>query len=74
MKPRLVIAGGSGFLGSVLADYFAAREVEIVILTRNPKTRAGLIREVRWDGATLGDWTGELQGARALINLAWIIA
>ena len=37
MKPRLIIAGGSGFLGTVLAEYFAAGGHESVILTRQPK-------------------------------------
>ena len=72
MKQRIVLAGGSGFLGNVLAEYFAGKGMEVVILTRNPKTRAGLIREVLWDGATVGDWTKEIEGARALINLAGI--
>jgi nucleoside-diphosphate-sugar epimerase len=70
MSTKIILAGGSGFLGSVLADYFAARGMEIVVLTRNPKTRTGLIREVHWDGVTVGDWLKELEGARALINLA----
>jgi hypothetical protein len=56
MKHKIILAGGSGFLGSVLADDFAARGMEVVILTRSPRTRTGLIREVRWDGATAGDW------------------
>jgi uncharacterized protein (TIGR01777 family) len=72
MKPRIVIAGGSGFLGSVLADFFASKGIEVVILTRKPKARSGLVREVRWDGTTPGDWTQELEGARTLINLAGI--
>ena len=72
MNPRIAIAGGSGFLGSVLADYFVARGMEVVILTRNPRTNTGLIREVRWNGETAGDWVQELEGARALINLAGI--
>jgi uncharacterized protein len=46
--------------------------MEIVILTRNPKPRVGLIREVRWDGVTAGEWRKELEGARAVINLAGI--
>jgi uncharacterized protein (TIGR01777 family) len=71
-KPRLIIAGGSGFLGTVLADYFAARGMEIVILTRTAGTCSGSIRKVQWDGATVGDWCRELEGARALINLAGI--
>jgi hypothetical protein len=70
MKKKIILAGGSGFLGSVLADYFAAKDTEVIILTREPKARTGLIREVRWDGATVGDWLKELEGGRALINLA----
>jgi uncharacterized protein len=72
MSTRIILAGGSGFLGRVLADYFAARGMDIVILIRNPKTQAGLIREVRWDGVTVGEWRKELEGARAVINLAGI--
>ena len=72
MNTKLILAGGSGFLGAVLAEYFTARGMEIIILTRRPKQRADTTREVRWDGATAGDWLGELDGARALINLAGI--
>ena len=72
MKDKIILAGGSGFLGGVLANYFNARGMEVVILTRNPKTQSGLIREVSWGGATTGDWIEELEGARALINLAGI--
>jgi uncharacterized protein len=72
MKPKIILAGGSGFLGSILSDYFTTNDVEVVILTRSPKPRAGLAREVPWDGETLGDWVAELEGARALINQAGI--
>ena len=70
MKTKLILAGGGGFLGGVLADHFSARGMEVVILTRNPRRRTGLVREARWDGAAVGDWRKELEGARALINLA----
>ncbi len=72
MRTRIILAGGSGFLGTVLADYFTARGTEIIVLTRTPGTRTGLIRQVGWDGATAGDWRKELEGARVLINLAGI--
>lgn len=72
MNTKIILAGGSGFLGNVLADYFSAKDIEVVILTRSPKARAGLVREVPWDGETVGDWRAELEGARALINLAGI--
>src|ERR1041384_4409765 len=70
MKPRIIIAGGSGFLGRLLSDYFAARGRELVILTRTNKVRTDGIREVAWDGNTAGDWTRELDGSEAFINLA----
>jgi uncharacterized protein (TIGR01777 family) len=72
MKTKIILVGGTGFLGSALADFFAAKGIEVVILTRNPKPRAGAISEVTWDGATLGKWVQELEAARALINLAGI--
>ena len=72
MITKIILAGGSGFLGNVLTNYFAAQGIEVVILTRNPKQRADAIREMRWDGVSVGDWLKELEGARALINLAGI--
>lgn len=72
MKPKIILAGGSGFLGSVLANYFAAKGMKVVILTRKPEARDGPTREVRWDGVTVGDWLTELEGAHALVNLAGV--
>ena len=69
-QPRIVLAGGSGFTGRVLAKYFVGRGHEIVVLTRSPKPCAGAVREVFWDGETLGEWAAELEGATAVINLA----
>ena len=64
---KVVIAGGSGSLGRRIASYFSPAN-EIVVLTRSP--RADLeCRQVAWDGRTVGDWAGELEGA-LLINLA----
>ena len=72
MKTKIILAGGRGFLGSVLADYFGSKGMEVVIFTRTPHQRGDGIREVMWDGENLGEWTKELEGARALINLAGI--
>jgi uncharacterized protein (TIGR01777 family) len=72
MKSKLILAGGRGFLGSVLSDYFTAKGMEVIILTRELNQRGDGIRAVRWDGETLGKWVKELEGARALINLAGI--
>ncbi|HKW03251.1 MAG TPA: TIGR01777 family oxidoreductase [Vicinamibacterales bacterium] len=65
---KVVIPGGSGHLGHVLARSFARDGHDVVILSRR---RAPLPwRVVEWDAASLGAWTAELEGADVLINLA----
>ena len=66
---KLVIAGGTGFLGQALANHFKRKAWDVVILTRsqNAPTQAG--RLVEWDAETIGPWTKELENAHALINL-----
>ena len=66
---KIILAGGSGFLGTALAAHFQKLGYEIVILTRSPKTTSGNIREVGWDAKTLGAWANELEGADAAVNL-----
>ncbi len=66
---KIIIAGGSGFLGRVLAEHFQKSGHDIVILTRSPKTTTDGVREITWDGRTLGDWARELENAMAVINL-----
>jgi len=70
LRNRIVVAGGSGFIGRLLTETLVSGENDIVVLTRFPQTAAQSIRQVRWDGRTLSDWASELEGARALINLA----
>ncbi len=67
---RIILAGGSGFLGQLLARYFNDLGWQVVILTRTPKPVANGVREILWDGETLGLWACELEGAEAVINLA----
>src|SRR6266704_2697910 len=69
MRGRVVLAGGSGFIGSFLREKIA-RDYDIVVLTRSPREDGGDIHQVQWDGRTVGEWTRELDGARGLINLA----
>lgn len=69
---KLILAGGSGYLGTVLANYFG-RRTEIVVLSRQPLASFHsnhIVRVVHWDGKTLGSWVSELNGADAIINLA----
>jgi uncharacterized protein (TIGR01777 family) len=67
---RLVIAGGSGFIGRALTKEFSAHGFEVVVVTRSPKKRTDGVQEAEWDGEHPGTWTALLDGADAVINLA----
>ncbi|MEM8835253.1 MAG: TIGR01777 family oxidoreductase [Planctomycetota bacterium] len=62
---RVVIAGGSGFLGSLLVESLRSAGYDTIVLSRT----ADAPGSARWDARTLGDWVGHLDGARALVNL-----
>jgi uncharacterized protein (TIGR01777 family) len=66
---KIVIPGGSGQVGQVLARTFLRDGHDVLILTREPAAKT-VGRTVSWDGRTLGDWTAELEAADAVINLA----
>jgi uncharacterized protein (TIGR01777 family) len=66
---RIVIAGGSGFLGVSLATHLAALDKSVVILSRHAPRVAGPWKHVAWDARSLDDWTKELDGAAGLVNL-----
>ena len=64
---KIVIPGGSGQVGRMLARHFA--DADVVVLSRSGTAPPGA-RGVRWDGRTAGAWTAELEGATAVVNLA----
>ena len=68
-QSRIVIPGGSGFIGRALATHFVRRGHDVVVLTRNAGARTDGVREVVWNGRTLDVWATELDGAAAVINL-----
>src|SRR4051794_2941436 len=65
---RIVIPGGSGQVGTILARAFQGDGHDIVVLSRQPQSAPW--RVVRWDGVTLGGWQREIDGADVVINLA----
>jgi uncharacterized protein (TIGR01777 family) len=70
LRRPIVIAGGSGYLGRVLAQHFTRMSRPVVILTRRPQEASPFARYVQWDGETLGPWARELENAAAVINLS----
>jgi hypothetical protein len=67
---RVIIAGGTGFIGSALAAEFTLRGFEVVVLTRSPRPRGDGVVEVAWNGVQAGAWEALLDGAAAVVNLA----
>lgn len=67
---KIVLAGGSGQVGRMLARAFAGNADEVVILSRAEAAVVPHGRIVRWDGETTGSWTTEINGADVVIGLA----
>ena len=65
---KVVIPGGSGQVGTLLARAFVADGHEVVVLSRRPATAPW--RVVEWDARTDGEWRREIDGADAVVNLA----
>jgi uncharacterized protein (TIGR01777 family) len=65
---KIVIPGGSGKVGTVLARAFHRFGHDVVVLSRNP--RPAPWRVVLWDGRTRTDWFKEVEAATVVINLA----
>jgi uncharacterized protein len=69
MKPRIVLAGGSGFIGQSLSPFLISKNYEVIVLTRTESDHRGAVRNVHWDGKTLDDWIEFVNGAPAVVNL-----
>lgn len=67
---KIIIAGGTGFIGRYLSGYYLKKGFEVVVLSRKESKTEHNIRYVSWDGKTLSDWQNELENAYLLINLS----
>src|SRR5437867_12400969 len=65
---KLVLPGGTGQVGSILAREFVAAGHDVVVLGRKPT--AAPWRVVEWDATMLGGWAAEIDGADVVVNLA----
>ena len=68
-KGKIVIAGGTGFIGTSLARYLAELSYEVVLLSRHVPEASGAWEHAVWDGRTVGHWSHHLEGADAVVNL-----
>jgi uncharacterized protein len=76
---KILVAGGTGFLGRALVSHLSAKGHEIVVLSRHATPAAsGNVRHMSWspDGQIPSgvsadlNWPREIEGAGAVINLA----
>src|SRR5690606_36333775 len=65
---KIIIPGGSGQVGTVLARAFVANGHDVVEIGRSPRDVPW--KNVRWNGKALGDWASDIDGADVVINLA----
>lgn len=65
---KIVIPGGSGQVGTLLARAFIADGHEVVVLSRKPAPAPW--RVVPWDAKTVGEWAKEFDAADVVVNLA----
>lgn len=68
-KSKIVIAGGSGFFGTYLVNYYKQTK-NVIVLTRGVSEIKEGVEYVSWDGKSVGEWIECLSEAEALINLS----
>jgi len=64
---KIVIPGGSGQVGRILARHFHGQGHSVTVLSRHPRTEPW--RVVAWDGLTAGEWIAAVDGSDVCINL-----
>jgi uncharacterized protein (TIGR01777 family) len=66
---RIILAGGSGFVGQALRPVLLRNKHDVVVLGRGAAHREGGVDFLQWDGRTLGAWASAIDGAEAVVNL-----
>ena len=66
---KIVLAGGNGYIGGVLAGHYSTIAKEVIILARKFKPAQGNIKTLDWDGKQEGEWVNELEDTDLLVNL-----
>ena len=73
MEKRIVVTGGTGFIGRALCAKMTAEGFEVVVLSRQREAASALgerVQVVEWDGQRIAGWSRYVEGAVAIVNLA----
>lgn len=75
MSERIVVSGGTGYVGVALVKRLSATGNEVVVLARSGRVPPSLqnlpgVSAVPWDARSLGAWASAVDGARAVVHLA----
>ena len=69
MSKKIVIAGGSGFMGKAISQHYISKDYQVVVFTRAAAKKEKGVEFVQWDGRQIGDWLKHINGADLLVNL-----
>jgi hypothetical protein len=67
---KIVLAGGTGQIGTALQKHFSPLADEVVVLTRGQSRKEANIQFLNWDGRTISDWKEALRNTNVVVNLA----
>lgn len=70
---KIVLAGGTGFIGRPLSQRLIELGHDIIVLTRRAPSKSSdgekRLEFIQWDAKTLSAWVGSIDGVDAIINL-----
>jgi uncharacterized protein (TIGR01777 family) len=73
-QKKVIITGGTGFIGKTLTHRLIEKDYNVVVLTRRPAAgnsfKNSAVKFVKWDGKTATGWADEVENATAIVNLA----
>jgi len=74
MEKKVIITGGSGFIGRVLAGELAICGYEVIVLSRRPEKairhQSSRVHTAHWNPEDPESWMHHLSGDCAIVNLA----
>ena len=74
MQKKIIVTGGTGFIGRALCSLLTGAGYDMYVLTRSPESASRIMgktaKPLHWDAKTSRGWADEADGAYAIVNLA----